>query len=191
MSKIALTPNASGSGTFTIASPNSNTDRSLTLPDGAGTIDRLERAGNVLQVLSSTRNSAYSTTSTSYVSPDGLSVAITPSSTSSKILIVFEGKGGSATGHALRLRLERDGTGINLASGQTFGQEVNIPVSPDQNRHYHSASMMYLDSPSTTSSITYRLALASSGGQVTLNTRQLIPSTSIGTSTITVMEIAG
>jgi hypothetical protein len=148
--------------------------------------------GHVIQVVSSTRNSAYSTTSTSYVSPDGLSVAITPSSTSSKILVVFEGKGGSATGQGLRLRLERDGTGINLASGQTFGQEVNIPVSPDQNRHYHSASMMYLDSPSTTSAITYRLALASSGGgQVTLNARQINASTSIGTSTITVMEIAG
>ena len=38
MSKIALTPNASGSGTFTIASPNSDTDRTLTLPDRAGSV---------------------------------------------------------------------------------------------------------------------------------------------------------
>lgn len=38
MSNIALTPNASGTGTFTIASPNSNTDRTLTLPDNTGTI---------------------------------------------------------------------------------------------------------------------------------------------------------
>ena len=38
MSKIALTPNASGTGVFTIASPNSNTDRTLTLPDEAGTV---------------------------------------------------------------------------------------------------------------------------------------------------------
>lgn len=38
MSKIALTPNASGSGTFTIASPNSDTDRVLTLPDGSATL---------------------------------------------------------------------------------------------------------------------------------------------------------
>ena len=38
MSKIALTGNASGSGTFTLAAPNSDTDRVLTLPDGAGTI---------------------------------------------------------------------------------------------------------------------------------------------------------
>ena len=38
MSKIALSPNALGTGTFTIASPNSNTDRTLTLPDATGTM---------------------------------------------------------------------------------------------------------------------------------------------------------
>ena len=38
MSKIALSPNASGTGVFTIASPNGNTDRTLTLPDEAGTV---------------------------------------------------------------------------------------------------------------------------------------------------------
>jgi hypothetical protein len=38
MSKVAIQGNASGTGTFTIAAPNSNTDRTLTLPDGAGTI---------------------------------------------------------------------------------------------------------------------------------------------------------
>ena len=38
MSKISLAGNASGTGTFTIASPNSNTDRVLNLPDSAGTV---------------------------------------------------------------------------------------------------------------------------------------------------------
>ena len=38
MSKISLTPNSSGTGNFTIASPNSNTDRTLTLPDSTGTV---------------------------------------------------------------------------------------------------------------------------------------------------------
>jgi hypothetical protein len=38
MSKIALTPDASGTGTFTIASPNSNTNRTLTLPDASGEV---------------------------------------------------------------------------------------------------------------------------------------------------------
>ena len=38
MSKIALSGNASGTGTFTIASPNSSTDRTLDLPDAGGTV---------------------------------------------------------------------------------------------------------------------------------------------------------
>jgi hypothetical protein len=38
MSKIALSPNAAGTGTFSIASPGTNTDRTLTLPDAAGTV---------------------------------------------------------------------------------------------------------------------------------------------------------
>ena len=38
MSRIALSGNLSGTGTFTIASPDSNSDRTLNLPDAAGTI---------------------------------------------------------------------------------------------------------------------------------------------------------
>jgi hypothetical protein len=38
MSKISITPNASGTGVFTISSPATSTDRTLTLPDEAGTV---------------------------------------------------------------------------------------------------------------------------------------------------------
>ena len=38
MSKVAIAGNASGTGTFTIQAPNSNTDRVLSLPDEAGTV---------------------------------------------------------------------------------------------------------------------------------------------------------
>lgn len=38
MTKISITPNASGTGTFTIAAPNSNSDRTFTLPDAAGEV---------------------------------------------------------------------------------------------------------------------------------------------------------
>lgn len=38
MSKVQLTGNASGTGIFTIAAPNSNVDRTLTLPDNTGTL---------------------------------------------------------------------------------------------------------------------------------------------------------
>lgn len=46
MSRISLTPNASGTGTFTIAAPNSDTDRTLTLPDTTGTV--LTSAGGTM-----------------------------------------------------------------------------------------------------------------------------------------------
>lgn len=42
MSSIKVSPNASGTGIFTIAAPNSNTDRTLTLPDSTGTIATAE-----------------------------------------------------------------------------------------------------------------------------------------------------
>ena len=45
MSKVALSGSALGTGTFTIASPNSNTDRTLTLPDQTGTILTTATAG--------------------------------------------------------------------------------------------------------------------------------------------------
>ena len=53
MSKITLTPNASGAGTFTIASPNGGTNRTLTLPDSDGT---LLASGSSITVSSATVN---------------------------------------------------------------------------------------------------------------------------------------
>ena len=47
MSRITLSGNASGTGNFTLASPNSNTDRTLTLPDNTGTV--LTTASTVIQ----------------------------------------------------------------------------------------------------------------------------------------------
>jgi hypothetical protein len=38
MSKIALTPDVDGTGTLSIVSPNTNTNRTLTLPDETGTV---------------------------------------------------------------------------------------------------------------------------------------------------------
>jgi hypothetical protein len=51
MSKISLSGNASGTGTFTIASPNSNTDRTLTLPDNTGTLVTTGSTAGVSQAM--------------------------------------------------------------------------------------------------------------------------------------------
>ena len=79
MSKVKISGNASGTGTFTIAAPNSNTDRSITLPDAAGELllangDGSGLNGVVTNVISSfstgsgTANSIASNTYTNIVS---------------------------------------------------------------------------------------------------------------------------
>ena len=59
MSKVALSGNISGTGTFTIASPNSNTDRTLTLPDATGTV---QVSGNPISGTTGTFSGAVSGT---------------------------------------------------------------------------------------------------------------------------------
>jgi hypothetical protein len=51
MSKVQLQGNASGTGIFTIASPNSNTDRTLTLPDNSGTLINTGSVGVVTSTM--------------------------------------------------------------------------------------------------------------------------------------------
>jgi hypothetical protein len=65
MSKVAIQGNASGTGTFTIAAPNSDENRTLTLPDEAGTV--LTSGGSHLMVDSYYMTSSQTLTNTSQV----------------------------------------------------------------------------------------------------------------------------
>ena len=82
MSKISVTPNASGTGNFTIASPATNTDRTLTLPDATGTINT---SGAVNEVPAGTASvpSIYSTgdTNTGIFFPAADTIAFTEGGT--------------------------------------------------------------------------------------------------------------
>jgi hypothetical protein len=90
MSKIALEPNASGTGTFSIASPNSNSNRTLTLPDASGT---LATTADVSAVESVTLLGTLATTSGTSVTLSGLTL------TSYKQLsVVCDSVSGSNTG---------------------------------------------------------------------------------------------
>ena len=79
MSKVKIQGNASGTGVLTIAAPNTNTDRTITLPDGTGTLltsisSSDMPAGSVLQVsMSEDSGYAYSN-STSFVQINSVSI---------------------------------------------------------------------------------------------------------------------
>jgi hypothetical protein len=68
MSKIALSGNASGTGTFTFAAPGTNTDRTLTLPDASGTVATTADLGSI------THLGTIATTSGSSVTLSGLTL---------------------------------------------------------------------------------------------------------------------
>jgi len=197
MSKVVIQGNASGTGDFTIAAPNSNTDRTLTLPDAGGTLDRLDRAGNVLQVVSTEKSDQFTTTSTTFVDITGMSATITPTSSSSKILIIFSvGLVGNSTGgQFVYLKVNRNPSGLVSIGDQASARaRVSAGNGGDQTYDNSSLTITNLDSPSTTSAVTYNIQIRSqSTGTAKFNSRgDDADSTAYGRSSasLTLMEIA-
>jgi hypothetical protein len=185
MSKIAITPNASGTGTLTIAAPDTNTNRTLTIPDASGVFDYIQRPGNVLQVVQTVYSTEVSNTNDAYVDT-GLSATITPSSATSKILVMltqhfFVNDAGVNTNGSIRIL--RDSTVVfSPAVTTAIGIRASVSSGNVQWRGY--VPMTYLDSPATTSAITYKTEF--SDGTTTGVTVQR----DSNPSTITLMEIA-
>jgi hypothetical protein len=193
MSQVAISGNASGTGTLTIAAPNTNSNYTLTLPTLTGTILTNKTAGTVLQVVSTTKTDTFTTASTNtYVDVTGLSVTITPTSSTSKILIlasVHQAASGEPTG----FQIVRDSTaiGIGTASGSRFVASA-AGAAGDSNR-VTSLNVNYLDSPSTTSSVTYKIQVRGYNNGVSVNRTPNDTDANVSArpvSTITVMEIA-
>ena len=135
--------------------------------------------GKVLQVVTATEDNQRSTTSTTFTDITGLSVSITPSATSSKVLVMCTTTGYSGnTVEASEFTLLRDST--NLGSSIT-GEIARIYGANDI---HSSITMIVLDSPSTTSATTYKAQFRRSGAS---GTAAAMYDNSLGT--ITVMEI--
>tara|TARA_B100000963_G_scaffold256637_1_gene225140 strand:- start:346 stop:855 length:510 start_codon:yes stop_codon:yes gene_type:complete len=146
----------------------------------------LNVTGSVLQVVSVDSSTQQNTTSTSYVASSGVTASITPSSTSSKILTicspslrVYEDNGSNAN---MRFALSRDG-------GSNFLYQAilrNFDYGNSGALIDISISQTFLDSPSSTSALTYTMYVKIVGGdQVEIN-----PDGN-NKSTLTLMEIAG
>ena len=147
-------------------------------------------AGAVLQVVQSVKSTLQSLTISSGVYQDisGLSVSITPTSASSKILVLVNiGACGTNTTVDIMFRINRDSTVIGTGSGATYNATT---ATRTLNAELTSTpAMTFLDSPATTSSITYKVTGSIPGsGTLTINGRQA-DSAFCAISTITVMEI--
>ena len=137
----------------------------------------LQNTGGMLQVKQATNETSKSTSSTSYVST-GLSVDITPTSTSSKILLTFVGAAvRKTTDSAIYFALYKDGSLVNAIIEGLFdtGDTQNITDY---------VPSVYLDSPATTNQITYEIYWKSASGTIYLNVGNW------GITTLTAQEIS-
>ena len=137
--------------------------------------------GSVLQVVNATFGTLVTTTSSTFADT-GLTASITPTSATSKVLVLVNCSGcGKSSNTAGGFRLLRGASQI-IYIDSTVGYTATTAVND-----IGSVSTTYLDSPATTSSTTYKVqfATATSTGTIVMN-----DSWSATTSTITLMEIA-
>ena len=179
--KVDTLETANGSGTIALSNQLSGMT-TASLP-----------TGSVLQVVQIT--SVVQSTSTSSSDVDFLTAAITPTSASSKILIsttIFHGKGEDETFY-----MSRNGTKIaGVGSGGTSYISVGSFYNSDNSVAKDTATMaslsyQYLDSPSSTSEVTYKIGHMSPSAPTFYINRAATAGQGHGRSTITLTEIKG
>lgn len=129
----------------------------------------LNSTGSILQIVQAVKTDTFSTSNYNWVDVTGLSVSITPFSASSKIMVMSEVKAASSNDYGVLLRLTRNNTPIYL--GDLNGSRVQcsswICTYDSTGTNGYSlvpASLNFLDSPATTSTLTYRVQLSSYSG---------------------------
>lgn len=163
----------------------------ITVPSGS----KIIQTGAILQVSQVVKTDTFSTSSSSFTDITNISLAITPTSTTSKILVMASMSIGcqSNSGYLLLLR---DGTAILRGDAASNRPRITATVQPTGQYEHTTISLCYLDSPSSTSSLTYKLQGRSNAGDVfyinrSAGDRDLAAYDGRSASTFTLMEIAG
>ena len=152
-------------------------------------------AGCILQTLSTTKTDTFSANSAQIQAVTGLSVAITPKFSTSKVLIMADVSASVIDSGRGYLGLYKNGS--VLVQGDAAGSRVRAvaQLSGDDSGEALSSTVNFLDSPNTTSSTTYQIYLIGEGSSTQVHVNRS-HSDGDGTgrgrfiSTITAMEIA-
>jgi len=159
-------------------------------------------SGAVLQVKSVTKTDTFSFTTSgtqSGIDITGMSLAITPSATSSKILIILQcAISGTNAGLGIKVLRGSSAIAIGDASGSNKLRVgiIGMYGSSGNNNLYSNGSnhLNFLDSPNTTSATTYKLQATGESGTFYVNRTQYDVDNTYAMrniSTLTLMEIAG
>ena len=196
---MPVTINGDGSiAGLSVGGLGSGVVNTATLASGAITSSMLP-AGSVLQVKQSIRNEVATKTGSGFSAIPGLSVSITPSSASNKILVHVELGTVETTGNQYGhfIRLYKGGSHLTGASAINVGSRYAVFAGgrTTNNNHSQGYSGSYLDTAGGTSAITYAVYWNAEGGYGTLylNSEQSNPNGGAylhNISSITVTEIA-
>ena len=146
--------------------------------------------GSVLQVVSTTKTDSFSSSSTSLVDVTGLSVSITPTSATSKILVFGTIMTNTIVDSIITFQLVRGSTNISIGgSSVSFQGTIANYFQSNTSDALLPNAFHFLDSPSTTSSTTYKVQMKVNQVR-TFYVNNRPNNDSSYTSTITVMEIA-
>ena len=151
------------------------------IADDAVTAAKATGFGKILQVVSASLTTQKSTSSTSFVDTD-LTCNITPSATSSKILVVISQHNSVNRASSLargQVQVLRDSTVIFTPNNWT----ISMQQTGSDLAHSTMLSFNYLDSPSTTSQVTYKTQMKAD------TSRNILVSQSGHESTIVLMEV--
>lgn len=160
-------------------------------------IGAVSRSGGILQVVSTTKSDTFSTTSTSYTDVTGFSATITPRSTSSKILVLLNVSIGRSTDSGNYYRIMRDSTAIAIgdsAGSRDRATGADYVGSGSVTFQATSSGANFLDSPSTTSSVTYKVQFRVESGTHHINrdgNDSDATTRARRVSSITLIEVAG
>ena len=160
----------------------------------AAQLNTLQGYVGVVQVKSTTKTDTFTTTSGSFTDITGLSVSITPTSASNKILIIANVNiGGNPTVSNANLRFMRDSTAIGLGDAAGSRTRATANTTSPTDATSNASGMSFLDSPATTSATTYKIQMSSNASSTIAVNRTLNDSDIAGqtrsVSTITVMEV--
>jgi hypothetical protein len=190
-------PAASG-GTGLTAFPAPSTSGNVLTSNGTAWTSAVPAAaGKLLQVVSTTKTDTFSSSTTDvFTDITGLSVSITPTSSSSKILVIASVQGINANGLGAMLRFVRNSTAIGIGDASGSRSRVsggNLNYASQGGSFVGGTTFQFLDSPATTSSTTYKVQFYLSGGTLIINRtadNDNAEYSALTQSTITVMEIA-
>jgi hypothetical protein len=124
--------------------------------------------GKILQVVSSSTTTPQSLTIAGTFVDGGLSQAITPSSATSKILILIRQPTYTAQARNATQVWSRLVRGASQIAETYFQNRIWIPSSNNAVELGYNSTDIYLDSPSTTSATTYKLQYKGDGSSQTL-----------------------